>query len=97
MKKLISLIFFIPVFLFSQPKIEIISDENDLDSLNKISFVPFLASHISSNQSENTSYSFLAYGTDVYAQFSPNLKLSSRILNIDGNYNSALCLSLIHI
>mgnify|MGYP007000351682 CR=1 len=35
-------------------------------------------------------HAFLAYGTDLYAKFSNNLKLSSRILKIDGNYNSAL-------
>ena len=88
MKRLISLVFIIPLFSFSQPKIEIISD--DSDSINIISFVPFLASHISSNQSENISHSFLAYGGDVYAKFSNNLKFLSRILKIDGNYHSAL-------
>ena len=91
MNKLISLILLIPLFSLSQPKIEIISDESDCDSLNKISFVPFLSSMISSNQLEDISHSFLAYGTDIYAQFSNHFELSSRILNIDGNYNSALC------
>ena len=87
MKRLISLVFIIPLFSLSQPKIEI--DFNNNDSIKKINFVPFFASHISSNQSENISHSFLAYGADVYAKFSNNLKLSSRILKIDGNYNSA--------
>lgn len=90
MKRLISLVFLIPLFSLSQPKIEIISGESNVDSLNIISFVPFLASHISSNQSENISQYVLAYGADIYAKFSKNLKLSSRILNIDGNFNSAL-------
>ena len=88
MKRLISLVFIIPLFSLSQPKIEI--DFNNNDSIKKINFVPFFASHISSNQSENISHAFLAYGTDIYAKFSNNLKLSSRILKIDGNYNSAL-------
>ena len=88
MKRLISLVFIIPLFSFSQPKIEIISD--DSDSLNMISFVPFFVSHISSNQSKNSSYTFLAYGSDICLNYSNKLKISSRILKIDGNYNSAL-------
>ena len=88
MKKLTSLILFFPFFIFSQTNIEIGLNNND--SIKKINAVPFFASHISLNQSENISHFFLAYGTDLYTKFSNNLKLSSRILKIDGNYNSAL-------
>ena len=88
MKRLISLVFIIPLFSLSQPKIEI--DFNNNDSIKKINVVPFFASHISLNQSENISDAFLAYGTDIYAKFSNNINFSSRILKIDGNYNFAL-------
>ena len=77
MKRLISLVFIIPLFSLSQPKIEI--DLNNNDSIKKISVIPFFASHISLNQSENIFPTFLVYGTDIYAKFSNNLKLSTKI------------------
>ncbi len=88
MQRLISLIFLIPFFSFSQPKIEIGFDNND--SLKNITFVPFFASHYASNQFENSSYSLLAYGSDIFLNYSKKIKISSRILNVEGDHNIAL-------
>ncbi|MFL2574064.1 MAG: hypothetical protein ACJ0P8_06445 [Flavobacteriales bacterium] len=88
MKRLISLIFLIPFFSFSQPIIDIGFDNND--SLKNITIVPFFASHYASNQFENSSHSLLAYGSDIFLNYSKKLKISSRILNIDGDFNTAL-------
>ena len=88
MKKLTSLILFFPFFIFSQTNIEIGFNNND--SIKKITFIPFFVSHFASNQSEKSSHSLLAYGSDIYLNYSKRLIVKSRILKIDGNYNSAL-------
>jgi hypothetical protein len=89
MRKLISILLICPLFTLSQTFIDVGLDNND--SLRKVTIIPFLSSHFSVNQFEedNIDY-FLAYGTDVYARFTPRLQLSSRILKIKGNFNSAL-------
>ena len=88
MQRLISLIFLIPFFSFSQSVTEIDFDKND--SLKNITFAPLFASHYASNQIRNSSHSLLAYGSDIYFNYSRRLKISSRILNLDGNHNTAL-------
>ena len=88
MKKLISIIFFIPFFSFSQNMSEIADESND--SLKNIIFTPILTSHFASNIYKNSSHSFMAYGSDFYFKFFKNLKISSRILNIEGDHNTPL-------
>ena len=90
MKKLISLFFLIPFFSFSQTNFDIITNDIDCDSLDRISITPFIASHISLNQNDNTTNSFLAYGLDFHSNLFQRLSLSSRILNVDGDHNIAL-------
>ena len=90
MKKLISLFFLIPFFSFSQTNFDLITFDIYCDSLKNISFTPFLASHISSNQNDNTTNSFLAYGIDLNSNLFKKLKISSRVLNIEGDFNNAL-------
>ena len=88
MKRLISLIFFIPFFSFSQHTSDIGYENNDF--IENIIFTPLFTSHFASNSSKNTSHSFMAYGSDFYFKFFKNLKISSRILNIEGDHNIAL-------
>ena len=90
MKKLISLFFLIPFFSFSQTNFDIITNDIDCDSLDRISITPFIASHISLNQNDNTTNSFLAYGLDFHSNLFQSLRISSRILNLEGDFNTAL-------
>tara|TARA_B100000965_G_scaffold107777_1_gene89015 strand:- start:2669 stop:4039 length:1371 start_codon:yes stop_codon:yes gene_type:complete len=90
MKKLISLFFLIPFFSFSQSNFEIITDDINYDSLDRNSIVPFLGTHISSNQYDNSTNSFLAYGIDLNSNLFNKLRVSSRILNIEGDFNTIL-------
>ena len=90
MKRLISLFFLIPFFSFSQTISDLITDDIVCDSLDRILITPFLATHISSNQNDNTTNSFLAYGIDLNSNLFQRLSISSRILNIDGDFNTAL-------
>ena len=60
------------------------------DSLDRISITPFIATHISSNQNDNTTNSFLAYGIDLNSNLFKKLKISSRVFNIEGDFNTAL-------
>ena len=78
MKKLISLFFLIPFFSFSQTNFENITDEINCDSIERISITPFLATHFSSNQNDNATNSFLAYGLDFHLNLFKKLKISSR-------------------
>ena len=90
MKKLISLFFLIPFFSFSQTNSDLITDDIVCDSLDRILITPFLATHISSNQNDNTTNSFLAYGIDLNSNLFQRLSISSRILNIEGDFNNTL-------
>ena len=90
MKKLISLFFLIPFFSFSQTNFDIITNDIDCDSLDRISITPFIASHISLNQNDNTTNSFLAYGIDLNSNLFKRFRFSSRILNLEGDFNTAL-------
>ena len=54
MKRLISLFFLVPFFSFSQTNFDLITDDIYCDSLDRISITPFLATHLSSNQNDNT-------------------------------------------
>ena len=65
MKRLISLIFVIPFFSFSQSNFEIVGNSFYEDSIDRISIAPFLVGHITSNQIDNTTSSFLACGIDL--------------------------------
>ena len=90
MRKLISFFLLIPVIAFSQTFIDVGFDNSD--SLRKVTITPFFSSHISvSDDGEgDKTTNFLAYGTNVYARLSPRLQLSSRILKINGDFNTAL-------
>ena len=90
MQRLISLFFLIPFFSFSQTNSDLITDDIYCDSNDRISITPFLATHISSNQNYNTTNSFLAYGLDFHSILFKNLKISSRVINIEGDLNTAL-------
>ena len=90
MKKLISLFILIPFFSFSQTNSDLITEDIVCDSLDRISITPFLATHISSNQNDNTTNSFLAYGIDLNSIFFQRLSVSSRILNLEGDFNNSL-------
>ena len=90
MKRLISLIFFIPFFSLSQSNYEIVGHGFDKDSFDRISIAPFFVGHISSNQIENNTSSFLAYGIDLNSDIFQRIRLSSRILKIDGDHNIEL-------
>ena len=79
MKRLINLIFFIPFLSLSQSNFNIVKDSVDLDSIDRISIAPFLGGHISSNQIDNTTSSFLAYGIDLNLNLFQRLRVSSRI------------------
>jgi hypothetical protein len=88
MKKLISILFFVPLISFSQSNIDIGFDNTD--SKRKVIFTPFLSTHIAVNTSEEKVNTFLAYGTNGYAVLSSKLQISSKILKLQGNYNAAL-------
>ena len=90
MKRLISLFFLIPFFSFSQTNSDLITEDIVCDSLDRISITPFLATHISSNRNDKTTNSFLAYGIDLNSNFFQRLSVSSRILKVDGDHNTAL-------
>ena len=90
MKRLISLFFLIPFFSFSQTNSDLITDNIVCDSLDRILIIPFLATHISSNQNDNNTNSFLAYGIDLNSNLFQSLRISSRILNLEGDFNTAL-------
>jgi len=90
MKKLISLFFLIPFFSFSQTNSDLITDDIVCDSLDRISIIPFIATHISSNQNDNTTNFFLAYGLDFHSNLFNKLKISSRVLNTEGDFNNSL-------
>ena len=83
MKKTLLLILF-PVFLFSQPIIEIGYDNND--SLKQVTIVPFLSSHYALNTNANTNNTFFGYGGDLYVNFSSKFKVSSRILKLNYDF-----------
>ena len=88
MRKLINLLFFIPLISFSQAVIDVGFD--DKDSLSKVIITPFLSTHIAVNNIDKDANTFLAYGATVYARFSSKLQISSKIFKINGNYNAAL-------
>ena len=90
MKKLFSLFFLIPFFSFSQTNFDIITDDIDCDSLDRIFITPLLATHISSNQHDNTTNYFLAFGIGLNSNLFQSLRVSSRILNLEGGFNTAL-------
>ncbi|MDA9228166.1 hypothetical protein N9O83_03195 [Flavobacteriales bacterium] len=87
MKKILLLILF-PVFLFSQPIIEIGYDNND--SLKQVTIVPFLSSHSALNTNEDNNNTFFGYGSDLYFNFSSKFKVSSRILKLNDDLNSSV-------
>ena len=70
--KNILLLILLPVFLFSQPVIEIGYDNND--SLKQVTIVPFLSSHFALNTNENANNTFFGYGSDLYIHFSSKFK-----------------------
>ena len=86
MKKTLLLILF-PVFLFSQPIIEIGYDN---DSSKQVTIVPFLSTHYALNTNENTNNTFFGYGGDLYIHFSSKFKVSSRILKLNDDLNSSV-------
>ena len=77
-----------PVFLFSQPIIEIGYDNND--SLKQVTLVPFLSSQYALNTNENTNNTFFGYGGDLFVNFSSKFKVSSRILKLSDDLNSSV-------
>ena len=87
MKKILLLILF-PVFLFSQPIIEIGYDNND--SLKQVTIVPFLSSHYALDTNEDRNNTFFGYGGDLYFNFSSKFKVSSRILKLNDDLNSSI-------
>jgi len=87
MKKILLLILF-PVFLFSQPIIEIGYDNND--SLKQVTIVPFLSSHYAFDTNRDRNNTFFGYGGDLYIHFSSKFKVSSRILKLNDDLNSTV-------
>jgi len=90
MKKLFSLFFLVPFFSFSQTNFDKITNDIDCNLFDKIFITPFINSHISSNQNDNTTNSFFAYGLDFHSNFSNRLRVKSRILKIEGDHNNSL-------
>ena len=78
MRKLISLLFFVPLISFSQALIDVGFD--DKDSLRKVIITPFLSTHISSYNLDKDANTFLAYGATVYRRFSSKFEITSKIL-----------------
>ena len=87
MKKILFLLLF-PIFLFSQPIIEIGYDNND--SSKQVNIVPFLSSHHALNTNENKNNTFFGYGSDLYFNFSSKFNVSSRILKLNEDLNSSI-------
>ena len=87
MKKILLLILF-PVFLFSQPIIEIGYDNND--SLKQVTIVPFLSSHYAFDTNRDRNNTFFGYGGDLYVNFSSKFRVSSRILKLNDDLNIVL-------
>ena len=90
MKRLISIFFLIPFFSFSQTNSDLITEDIVCDSLDRIIITPFIATHISSNQNDNTTSSFIAYGLNFHSNLLNKLKISSRVLNTAGDFNNSL-------
>ena len=88
MRKVLLLILF-PVFLFSQPIIEIGYYENN-DSLKQVKIVPFLSSHYALDTNGDRHNTFFGYGGDLYFNFSSKFKVSSRILKLNDDLNSSV-------
>ena len=87
MKKILLLIFF-PMFLFSQPIIEIGYDNND--SLKQVTLVPFLSSHYAFDTNGGRNNTFFGYGGDLFFNLSSKFKVSSRILELSDDLNSSV-------
>jgi len=96
MKKLFSIFLFLPVILFSQNFTKsFVSNQTDFscDSTDiNVSLKPILYSHFITDISSdrNNKNNLYAYGTLLNAKISSKLYITSKILNVGGNFNKSL-------